>query len=245
MRSASIANGYDQFLQDDPLAVFDWKIVSHCLPVIDAAKNAANDQVHQTVIEFGCGTGRTLIPLVERGYHAIGVDLSLPMLNQMQQNFSDKFDAKVSPSRLTAVQGNLVELDCLASDSVDHGLCLFSTLGMVRGREFRQQFLSHARRVIKDDGLFILHAHNLWQQVKLPGGWKWLAGHLMEVAMGKCDLGDRFAKYRNVSDMFIHSFRKSELEAALKQAGFVVKEWHRVEDQPKSKTPVGWVVVCV
>ena len=198
------------------------------------------------VVEFGCGTGRTLIPLVGRGYSAVGVDLSVPMLQQMQRNFSEKFedDAEVEDGRLIPIQANLVELDGLAANCCDHGVCLFSTLGMVRGSEYRQRFLDHVRRIIKDDGVFVLHAHNLWQQLRHPGGWRWFVGHAIDVLRGRCELGDRFSTYRNITEMYIHSFRKRELEAVLLSAGFRVEQWHRLKDPQRERATVGWVLVC-
>ena len=234
-----IAEDYDQFLKDDPLTQLDWQIVCHCLPPVSTEENPV-------VVEFGCGTGRTLIPLIEQGYQALGVDLSFPMLQQMQRNFSEKFDqdADVDDGRLISVQGNLVELGGLADDCCDHGVCLFSTLGMIRGSEHRRRFLDHARRIIKDDGKFVLHAHNLWQQLRHPGGWRWFAGHVVDVVRKRCELGDRFSTYRNITDMYIHSFRKRELEAVLNTAGFRVEQWHRVEDPQRKRSTVGWVIVC-
>jgi len=143
------------------------------------------------VVEFGCGTGRTLIPLIERGYRAIGVDLSLPMLKQMGDNFKEKFGRPADDGSLISIQANFVEMSGLADDCCDHGVCLFSTLGMIAGSGHRRQFLDHARRTIKGGGAFVLHAHNLWQQLRHPGGWRWFTKHLLDVAKGKCELGDR------------------------------------------------------
>ncbi len=237
VRNGQIAENYDQFLVGDPLTQFDWKIVSRCLPPIDRTNKPI-------VVEFGCGTGRTLIPLIERGYKTIGVDLSLPMLEQMGRNFSQRLEQPQKEEVLVSIQANFVELDGLADDCCDHGVCLFSTLGMIAGSKHRRQFLNHARRTIKDGGTFVLHAHNLWQQLRHPGGWRWFAKHLVEVTRGKCELGDRFATYRNISQMYIHSFRKRELESLLNDAGFGVEAWHRVEDPQKASATVGWVVVC-
>jgi len=196
------------------------------------------------VVEFGCGTGRTLIPLIERGYFSIGVDLSLPMLEQMSRNFLETFGHPPNHESLISIQANFVELEGLADDCCDHGVCLFSTLGMIAGSNHRRRFLDHARRTICEGGVFVLHAHNLWQQLRHPGGWSWFAGHVIDVARGRCELGDRFSRYRNISEMFIHSFRKRELESLLNDAGFNVETWHRVEDRQQSTATVGWVLVC-
>ena len=46
------------------------------------------------------------------------------------------------------------ELEGLADEAVDYAVCLFSTLGMVRGRENRRRILAHACRILnfRSDG---------------------------------------------------------------------------------------------
>lgn len=166
------------------------------------------------------------------------------MLEQMGRNFFEKFRQPPNDGRLISVQANLVELEGMADDCCDHGVCLFSTLGMIRGSHHRRTFLNHARRVIKNGGVFVLHAHHLRQQLLHPGGWRWFGRHLWDVARGRCELGDRFSTYRNIAEMYIHSFRKRELETLLRSAGFNVEAWHRVEDSQNKRATVGWVLVC-
>lgn len=240
VRNQQIAENYDQFLDGDPLTAFDWQIVSHCFAPIERKTS----ELSPAVIEFGCGTGRTLIPLIERGYRAVGVDLSLPMLSQMRENYYQKFGRLSDDGPLLSIQANLVELEGLATDSVDHGVCLFSTLGMIRGKTHRRQFLQHVRRIIKDDGVFVVHAHNFWQQLSHPGGLRWLVRHWIDVVRGKCELGDRFSTYRNVTGMFIHSYGRREFVRSLEESGFQVEALHRFESQPKRAMAVGWVAVC-
>lgn len=271
VRSRTIAADYDQFLQDDPLTRFDWQIIQRYLPKLVPA------DLSQTVIEFGCGNGRTLLPLIRNGYRAVGVDLSTPMLLEMRRKFEaekkiSEAQPSVSPESFSAkdclvsLRANLVELDGIANDSVDHGVCLFSTLGMIRGHQHRVNFLRHCRRILRRNGLFILHAHHLWNQLRHPGAMRWLVGHAWRVVRGREEFGDRFASYRGVQNMFIHSFRKRELARLLKDSGFDPQHWHAYvptsnesgapsqqgslqqgSAKPVSAQPggvVGWVVVC-
>ena len=41
-------------------------------------------QVGDPILELGCGTGRVLIPLVQAGYHSVGLDNDLSMLKFLQ-----------------------------------------------------------------------------------------------------------------------------------------------------------------
>ena len=269
VRAGSIASGYGDFLARDPLTRLDWQIVCRWLPKVnfDAAK--------PKIIEFGCGNGRTLIPLVQRGYKCIGVDLSMPMLREMENGFKKSFTparlnpAEVFRNHLTSVHANLVQLDCLRENSVDHAICLFSTLGMIRKQHYRSQFLDHARRIIRPGGKFILHAHNVWSQLRDRGGVSWFASHLIEVARKRHEFGDRLSDYRGIRNMFIHSFRKRELIGLLKRSHFSVQEIYPVtralldaidscdnskqaaladaiDRHPKAGPfeTIGWIVVC-
>ncbi len=163
----------------------------------------------------------------------MGVDLSIPMLQQMEKKFlqcsgTDKTEGGYERSKLTSIQANLVHLDCLQQNSVDHAVCLFSTLGMIRHQRFRRQFLDHARRIVRPGGKFIVHAHNIWSQLLARGGVRWFAKHLVEVATKKNEFGDRFSEYRGIRNMFIHSFRKRELLQLLEASGFSVQEIYPV-----------------
>ncbi len=269
VRARSIASEYGEFLKQDPLTRLDWQIVCRWLPAIELRDPPT------TVIEFGCGDGRTLIPLIARGYQCVGVDLSIPMLQEMEKRFhqySEPLNSEASEfsrSRLTSIQANLVRLECLRENSVDHAVCLFSTLGMIRQARYRRQFLNHARRIIRAKGHFILHAHNVWSQLRDRGGLKWFAKHLVEVAKKQNDFGDRFSDYRGIRNMFIHSFRKRELIGLLDASGFTVQKIYPVtrtlldqiescdnnnepsmaEALDRSRTAgmfktIGWVVVC-
>lgn len=277
VRSKEIAGKYGLFLENDPLTEADGKVLFRYLPQIkeddfparshDVAErvNDVADEVHRRplVADFGCGNGRSLFPLMARGYDGLGVDLSLPML----QVFFDKYARQVTETsspplnstdanlgKLYLLQANLVHLDAMETDSIDHALCLFSTLGMIEGRANRRKFLLHVRRVLRPGGKFIVHAHNVFFQLRAPGGMRWFAGSLWDTWRGKQELGDRTAGYRGLKNLFIHSYRRSELIADLSSADFQSKHWHAVmpgENDLADTLPmfsalrvVGWVAVC-
>lgn len=252
VRARKIAEEYDEFLQDDPLTKVDRQIIDRYLPALDTDANLNSP----LVADFGCGNGRTLLPIMNRGYRGLGVDLSFPML----ENFAEK-SATISGAakNCTLMNANLVELDGLKDNSVDHGVCMFSTLGMIAGSHNRATFLQHARRSIKPGGQFIVHAHNVWFQLRHPGGTKWVLQSAFARLRCSAEFGDRVANYRNVNQLFIHSFRRRELQTALHECGFESQTWFGVKpncsELPKPisfKNPfslralklVGWIVVC-
>jgi SAM-dependent methyltransferase len=171
------------------------------------------------VADLGCGTGRALVPLVRTGHRGLAVDLSEHMLRVVQA----KADDEGLP--IECVRANLVELDAIADAAVDYAMCLFSTLGMIRGRANRRKVLSHARRILKPGGRFVLHVHNYWFNLRDPDGPGWVIGNLLTAPFRReVEIGDRWYPYRGLPSMFLHVFRWGELKADLHAAGFRIRE---------------------
>jgi len=247
--SSSIAADYDQFLAGSELNQVDGQVFARYMPSLDGGPPQGS-----LVADFGCGNGRSLLPLLSAGYQGIGIDLSLPML----ESFASKAqDAKLS-DRVSLVQSNLVQLDAFSDNSIDAAICMFSTLGMIHGRQHRARFLKHVRRMLKNDQPFILHAHNSLFQIRQYQGIRSTASSLWKACTGKQEFGDRTATYRGVKNMFIHSFRRAELNRDLEQAGFTVGKWVGIRPATKNAATnidaalpwlsdlrlVGWIVVC-
>lgn len=201
------------------------------------------------VADLGCGTARALVPLVKRGFRGLAVDLSEPMLKVVRE--------KVEKEQLdiTCVRANLVELDCIADGAVDYCISLFSTLGMIRGRENRHKALLHTRRILKPGGKFVLHVHNYWYNLYDPGGpWWVLEGYWRGLIRRDIEPGDKFFFYRGVSNMFLHVFTWREIRRALRRAGFRILDTvyldpqrHRALRAPwlaGNLRANGWIIAC-
>ena len=77
------------------------------------------------------------MPLVRRGFRGLAVDLSAEMLAVVGEKAEDE------QLPIDRVMANLVDLDCLADGVADYCISMFSTLGMIRGRQNRQRALEH------------------------------------------------------------------------------------------------------
>jgi SAM-dependent methyltransferase len=232
-----IAAEYDDDLVGHPLFDFDEEIVRRYFTRPGL------------VVDLGCGTGRALIPLARIGFRAVAIDLSPAMLAIV--------GAKADEERLHVdrLRANLVELDCLSDGAADYAMCLFSTLGMIRGRDNRLRVLRHARRILKPGGLLVLHVHNLWYNLTDPLGRLWLARHVLESLRRRdVELGDKFFDYHQIPNMYLHVFTRTELLRSLKRAEFSVREIisldttrHRALKWPwlcGRLRANGWIAVC-
>lgn len=224
-------------MADTPLCDLDQQIVAAHLPP-PAPKS-------HTVLDFGCGTGRLAIPLASAGYQVVGIDLSHRMLQRMlakgSQNASGKSLGRPAFASPAAVQANLVELDCLASDAADHAICMFSTLGMIQGRQNRIQFLRHACRVVRCGGTFIVHVHRRWAGLRESGGCRrLLRSWLASVRHRDHEFGDAFYAYRGLRDMFMHRFTRTEITAELEAAGWAVERFEWADLRGHGLTDSAW-----
>src|SRR5262245_26013381 len=101
------ARSYDEALADTPLLKIDLDFVfDHCRPP-------------GSIIDLGAGTGRLAIPMVQRGFRPIAVDLSLEMLKVLREK------ATALGVDIPCLCANLVELGMFADASFDHAACLF------------------------------------------------------------------------------------------------------------------------
>lgn len=232
-----IATEYDAYFAENRLFEFDRAVLLERL------------QRPGRLVDLGCGSGRLLLPFAARGFDCLGVDLSLPMLEVAR----DK--ARQAGAPLDLVQANMVELDCLADRSVDYCICMFSSLGMIRGSENRRAVLRHARRIVKPGGVFVAHVHNRWYNLYDPQGRWWLvASALRHWLPGELEPGDKVFEYRRIPNMFLHTFTRSEFTGGLASAGFRIRELISLDtnrQRPLARPWLlgalranGWIAVC-
>lgn len=210
LHSPSIADDYDSYFQDHPLLKLDIEVVRGLLP------SAPADSTRPfTIADFGCGTARVARALMPLGYRMLNVDLSRHMLRQASQ-------AGGSSATLGGcVQANLVQLEWLRGGVLDMAVCLFSSIGMIRGRENRQKFLAHVCRSLRPNAPLILHAHNRLRSLLDPGGPAWLLGTRLRSWINRdWEYGDRVYAYRGLPSMFLHIYSRRELATDLTAAGF-------------------------
>ena len=228
-----------------------------------SARRSASRRPGGVIADLGCGTARALVPLVRAGWRGLAIDLSEPMLDVVREK------AELDRLAIDCLRANLVQLtpDLVPDESVDHALCLFSTLGMIRGRANRLAALRHMRRILRPGGRLVLHVHNLWWNLYDPGGPRWLTRSLLrstlrraaprqgaEGATNDWELGDKVFPYRGVPNFFLHVFRAGELRRDLREANLPIVRWIPLEIRRRHALPQpwllpslrcnGWIVVC-
>jgi len=219
LHDPAIAHNYDASLAGSSLLTLDVAFVQRHCP--EGAR----------LIDLGCGTGRLLLAMAAGptpqanargspgGCRVLGVDLSAPMLQVAA--------AKVRQAGLSVslLQANLTELECLADGSFDCAACLFSTLGMIRGRPQRQQMLGHVYRLLRPGGTFVLHVHNRWFNLWNGPGRSWLLRNRLRSWLGQEERGDRLMPaHQGIAGLALHLFTRGEALRMLRGAGFRIRE---------------------
>lgn len=213
----SIATEYDAYHGDHPLMRLDVQLLREHL------RNYPTDPMgalarQPCVADFGCGTGRIGRMIEPLGYRVLNIDLSSHMLRQVQSQTRQS-------ERSSCVQSNLVELEWLAEKSIDVAVCLFSSIGMIRGRPNRRRFLEHVRRSLRPGGGLLLHVHNRGHSWRDPHGPAWLISTAWKrFCKTGWEFGDRVYSYRGLPSMFLHIYSQSELRGDLRAAGFMTPD---------------------
>ncbi len=215
VHQSGIADQYDEFVVDTPLCKLDQTLVAEEI----------GNLAPSIVLDLGCGNGRMSVELLRRGHTVVGVDLSQRMLELMLE----KAAAIDALQRVLAVRTNLVELGCIADESVDHAICMFSTLGMIQDRENRRLVLAHAARIVRPGGKLVLHVHHRWSAIWEPSGLRSLArSWIRSMLHSNHEFGDTTYEYRGLEDMFLHRFSRREIQQDVRVAGWNVDTTHAI-----------------
>lgn len=236
-QSPQIAEEYDGYFATSPLFEFDEQLL---------ARHFAQPGL---VVDLGAGTGRSLVPLARRGFRGLAVDISPHMLRIVGEK------AALEDLPIWRICANLVELDCLRDRCAQYVICLFSTIGMIRGRANRRRALEHAYRIVQPGGLLVLHVHNFWYELFSWVGRRYLLTHFWQCLTSRdLERGDKFFDYRGIPRMYLHTYGERELLCAVREVGFRVDELVRLDAQRQrglrlgwlfgSLRANGWIVVC-
>lgn len=234
VQTESIATQYDTFHAGHPLLEIDKGLVLQVAESLEQQLGMVGDGL--VGLDLGCGTGRVMVPLSQRGWRVLGVDLSSAMLQEVRGK------SLREGGHFGGVRGNLAQLSFLQTGVIDLAYCLYSSYGMVQGRVHRVAMLREVCRSMRGGGRLVLHVHNRGIWWRDPGGVRRCLGDRMRSWRDKrWEYGDRVYAYRGLPSMYLHIFSERGLRRELVEGGFEVERWIRLNRTSSGElTSGGW-----
>src|SRR3989344_2013968 len=127
-----------------------------------------------TILDLGCGTGRTTIPLFHMRYNVIGVDVTPAMIENATKIAEKKgFFIKYQVGDATNLR---------FADNIFDGV-FFSNQGWTQifGKENRLTAFREIHRVLKPKGYFLFTTHvRKWRGFTFFWFWQWVKLHILK-----------------------------------------------------------------
>ena len=179
------------------------------------------------ILDVGCGTGRTTMPLSKMGYKIIGVDITPEMIKNAKKIAKSKninIDYRIGDETNLKFKDN--EFDCV----------LFSNQGwtMIPETQVRLKALNEIKRVLKKNGIFIFSSNRrVWNfEWFLFLSYMWFRFYVLKKLGFKIweeSFGDRlFKKESSNKDeeydtkQYIHISSEEEIRKELNKSGFEI-----------------------
>ncbi|MCK5510788.1 methyltransferase domain-containing protein [Candidatus Parcubacteria bacterium] len=188
------------------------------------------------ILDIGCGSGRTAIPLSQNGFDVIGVDITPRMIESAK---------KISSSKNLDIDYRIGDATDLEFPDNYFDGAIFANNGWVQipGKENRQKALAEIHRTMKPNGYFILVAHQRYHTGNYLFFWiiQWIKFFLLKplgFKFRELDFGDHFFtrpyKIENKKvKQFIHMTSKKEVEEQIKKTGFKIELRKRMGELSK------------
>jgi SAM-dependent methyltransferase len=142
----------DFFSQGSPYLSHPLLTNERTIKEVDFVLSQVNVPPGGRILDIGCGPGRHSIELAHRGYHVIGVDPSLAMIEAAQRN---ALGIEPKP-KFIQLRGE----DYITDEGFNAAICLFTTLGQITEGEADHRILERGANALHAGGGFVVEVPN-------------------------------------------------------------------------------------
>lgn len=171
-----------------------------------------------TVLDLGCGAGRTTVGLARQGFQVTAIDLSRGLLAEARRRYPDLDFREMDATRLD-----------FPDASFDAALFSYNGLDCIYPVAQRERCIAEVHRVLRPGGVFLLSSHN-WLGAFFSGGYLYLRGYLNALKTLAYQRGNRLLRegywlYKDEGgDQHLYSARPEHTVRQLTDAGFEILE---------------------
>ncbi|MBC8500302.1 MAG: class I SAM-dependent methyltransferase [Nanoarchaeota archaeon] len=178
-----------------------------------------------SILDIGCGSGRTTFELAKMGYKVVGIDLTPAMIKsakEMSKELKINADFRV---------GDATNFE-FKNESFDNALFSFNGWDQIPGSNNRLKSFKEIFRVMKSGGYFIFTSHirvffSKWAPFWIKQFFRMYIMKPIGFKVEEQEWGDRFFRRGKSTDygtdMYIHISSLSEVKNMIEEAGFVLE----------------------
>ena len=187
-----------------------------------------------SVLDIGCGAGRTSIPLAQQGYRVTAIDLSPGMIRKAQKQ------ARIYETEVMFLVMDAMDMR-FPDASFDHALFSYNGIELIPGMAGKRKVIQEAQRVLKLGGCFIFTTHsifalNRWAPYRAHLFLKFCMAKVLHLTMKEKEIGERLLE--NEQEVpYLQIVSPAKFKNLLQETGFELIYFNSRKRIEKAKKP--------